>query len=165
MKNDEDKIKNTVDKILEGENIRKILFQDGQTLLSEMAQINPRLQTKPPIYVAIVQGGEGIIPHLHVYHDTTLNDKNCSFIRLDKAEHSPHHPIKPLGKIKKAFLAVMQSIWQKYIIELPDKSTRSAYGYEAAIEIWRDTYGDNLSIKFLTNEDGSWKMPDYKSMK
>jgi len=60
----------------------------------------------------------------------------------------------------------MVSIWPKYLIQLDNGSIRSATGYEAAVEIWIDTYGMPKNIKFeKKNEDGSWKMPDYSILK
>jgi len=133
--------------------------------IEAMAQINPQLCEKLTIRVDVVQGGEGPIPHMHVYHDKTLNSKKCSYVRLDKAEYSTHHKDNvPLpSKLKKQFLKVMDTIWPKYIIET-STGYRPATGYEAAVGTWVDTYEHGDYSKFNLDENGDLIPVDYSSL-
>ena len=129
-----------------------------------MATINPQMCDKFGISVEVEQRDEGPIPHLHVYHDSTRDIRKCSYIRLDRAEYSDHHsmPSPKLPKqVKKEFLEIMTSPWKKQIHILPDGTMRVATGYEAAVDIWVDTYEENDYSKFTFDTKGNLVMPDY----
>lgn len=91
--------------------MKKLVYQP----IEAMSIINPKLCRNLAIQVEVEQRDEGEIPHLHVYHDKTRNPKKCSYVRLDKAEYSPHHDIMPLGNLKDQFIKVMTSPWQKHV--------------------------------------------------
>lgn len=130
-----------------------------------MSRINPQLCENLQITVDVVQGGEGPIPHVHVYHDKNCNPKKCSYVRLDVAEYSTHHKYNiPLpSKLKKQFIEVMTSIWRKYFIETPS-GLRPATGYEAAVNTWVDTYEHGDYSKFTLDEKGELIPPDYSQL-
>jgi len=144
---------------------------DTGEYLVEMAKINPPLHRKILdttgfIYVSVPQGSEDSVPHLHVYLDKSINDKNCSFIRLDKAEYSPHHDIIKLSrKLVDSFMSIMTGIWSKHYVREKDGTIRSATGYEAAVDIWIDTHGIDDGITFEIDEStGIWIMPPYQDL-
>lgn len=133
-------------------------------VISAMALINPRLCKSRTILVEVEQLDEGPIPHVHVYHDKTRDPKRCSYIRLDKAEYLTHHggskgiPFPP--NLKKEFIEVMNSPWERHLIET-SSGIRPATGYEAAVLIWEDTYEDGSLDKFEVDEEGKLIIPDY----
>lgn len=130
-----------------------------------MALINPQYTKKLTIQAEVMQGGEGPIPHIHVYHDKTR--KKCSYIRLDCPEYSDHHANNknvPLPKkLKREFLELMDELWSGYVIKTPS-GYRPATGYEAACYIWADTYEDGSLDKFKLDDDGNLITPNYKSL-
>ena len=134
-----------------------------------MATINPKLCKQKSIRVEVVQGGEGDKAHVHVY----WNDGRVSYVDLTDAIYAEHHKEtgEPLGrKERDEFIEIMSTIWQKYAIELnvldddgnPTGETYfvRATGYEAAVQLWIDTYGDDNRFKFT--REGRPIMPDYK---
>ena len=126
-----------------------------------MAVINPKMSKQLTIRAEVVQGGEGEIPHIHVYHSPARNPRECSYIRLDKPEYSPHHKgfkNKPLTK--KQFIELMTALWDK---EIPGVGHISMTGYEGAVNIWVDTYEDDYS-KFTIDTEGHIVMPDYTQL-
>jgi hypothetical protein len=152
------------------DNIEKFSSSDDGDYITEMAKINPPLHKRIMdrigfIYVSVPQGDEGPIPHMHIYHDRSLDNKKCSFIRLDKAEYSPHHPMVPLpDKLRSSFMEIMRSIWPNYSVEVNGKM-EVATGYEAAVDTWIETHGLADSIEF--NRDrvtGRWIMPPYEEL-
>lgn len=133
--------------------------------IEAMAIINPTLCKSKTIQVELEQTSEGPVPHLHVYHDKTRNPKSCSYVRLDKAEYSPHHKdSQPLPReLKEEFIEVMTEPWSKHVVETVS-GTRTATGYEAAVGIWAETYEDDNFSKFEIDEDGELVMPDYSKL-
>ena len=127
-------------------------------------QINPswNKSAKNPIYIFVFQRDEGPIPHMHVYHDKELNMRKCSFIRLDKAEYSPHHDIIPLpGYLEQSFIDVMTSILPRKSDGEPSGTT----GYQAAVDTWLATFGFAKDIHIDVDEDtGLWIMPPYQEL-
>ena len=143
---------------------------DGEYIM-EMAKINPQLHKKLLntvgfIYVSVPQGNEGSIPHMHIYHDKSLNIKKCTFLRLDKAEYSPHHPVLELpSNLQKCFLEIMTSVWSNYHIKEKNGTSRAATGYEAAVHTWISTHDLADSIKFkVDDKTGIWIMPPYNEL-
>jgi hypothetical protein len=139
--------------------------------LTEMAKINPGLHKQIMaqdgfIYVSVPQGNEGPIPHIHVYHTKSLNTKECSFIRLDKAEYSEHHDIIRLPeRLQASFLKIMESTWPKYNVTEKNGTIRHATGYEAAVDTWIDTHDIAPGISFKKDpETGVWIMPSYREL-
>lgn len=132
--------------------------------IEAMASINPRLCDQSTILIELEQRNEGPIPHLHVYHDKTRNPRKCSYVRLDTPEYSIHHGSKkvvPLPDDKKEeFIKIMNSPWPRMLIQFPDGTSRPSTGYEAAVNIWIDTYGDDYS-KFNFDANGQIIPIDY----
>ena len=132
-----------------------------------MSTINPKMQKGWAMEVVIYDNNEGPVPHVHVYHDATWD--KCAYIRLDKAEYSLHHDQNspnsknyPLDKRQlNQFIKLMSSTWPNRFIKLADGTIREATGYEYAVTIWIDAYGEKTAKKFQWNEDGSPRMPDY----
>lgn len=141
-------------------------FEELQPI-EAMASINPRLCDKSTILIELEQRNEGPIPHLHVYHDKTRDPKKCSYVRLDVPEYSTHHgeknPLELPDDKKEEFIYIMNAPWPKRLIQLPDGTVRSATGYEAAVDIWIDTYGDNYS-KFNFDKNGMIIPIDYTQL-
>lgn len=131
-----------------------------------MSIINPMFCRNHSIQIELEQSDEGSIPHVHVYHDHTRNPKKCSYIRLDKAKYSTHHDIIPLPrKARKEFIECMTSDWKKHIVEYSDGiTTRTATGYEAAVDIWVETYENGNYGKFNLDNNGIPIMPDYSKL-
>lgn len=133
-----------------------------------MATINPQLCKTKSIRLEVVQGGEGSNPHIHVY----WNDGHVSYVDLTEPKYADHHDDEntKLGKKqKKEFIEIMKSIWTKYAIELykldehGNRTAETHYvpatGYEAAVQIWCDTYGGEERFKF--DLSGRPIMPNY----
>ena len=61
--------------------------------IESMSIINPRMckNTNPKIRIELEEGGEGPIPHLHVWITNPGTPGGCAYIRLDKPEYSEHH--------------------------------------------------------------------------
>lgn len=130
-----------------------------------MAIINPGLCKNSSIQVEVEQRDEGPVPHVHVYLDKTRNPKNCSYVRLDQAEYCPHHSDgkRLTGKQKEHFLQIMDSIWNKTFIQSTvSDEVRPATGYEAAVNIWLDTFGN--TVEFQYDSQGFPIMPDYANL-
>ena len=137
-----------------------------------MATINPQLCKTKSIRVEVVQGGEGDKAHVHVY----WNDGNVSYIDLTAPIYAEHHHKKkgvPLTRKKRdEFVDIMSKVWKKYAVELykldssgnPTDETyyEPATGYEAAVQVWVDTYGED--DRFRYEKDGRPIMPDYTNL-
>lgn len=142
--------------------MKRVVYNNLQDVVA-MSLINPKLCKEYGIYVEVEQGGEGSIPHVHVYHDRTRDPHKCSYIRLDKPEYSDHHeqPSPKLSKqLKSKFIDVMKSDWNKFIKVGTDGISRPITGYEFAVDTWVETYEDDYS-KFTFDANGSLVMPDY----
>lgn len=135
---------------------RKIV--EDKEYITSSAMINPQLSEHLSIEVRVLQGGEGPIPHVHVYHDKTRNPKRCSAVRLDKAEYSQHHKnLPPLDrKMKEEFIQIMNSRWVRRGSEYT--------GYVNSVDTWVDTYEHGDYSKFDLDENGVPKMPDYEEL-
>lgn len=132
--------------------------------IEAMAIINPQLCKQKTIQVEVEQRNEGMLPHLHVYHDKTRNPRKCSYIRLDKPAYSEHHKNgKKLPRdLKKEFIEVMSTPWKSHVVE-DVNGIRTATGYEAAVSIWSETFEDGSLDRFSKDENGNLIMPDYKN--
>ena len=134
-----------------------------------MSVVNPQLCKKLGIKVAVVQEGEGPIPHMHVYHGNIEDPKKCSYIRLDRAEYSSHHGasksiLKLLKKQKDALIEILHSYCSKQFHEAADGTLRKATGYEAAVDTWVDTYEEGDYSKFNLDDNGDLICPDYSRL-
>lgn len=146
------------------------LYYSHKEPITAMATINPRLCQNCSIRVEVVQGGEGPNPHVHVY---SSNGK-VSMVSLTEASYASHHDnYPPLTRKEKAeFIKIMKSVWRKQWIEIdvldeygePTGETQiiNATGYEAAVQIWCDTYGGEE--KFEYDAEGKPIMPDYSRL-
>lgn len=134
--------------------------------LKEMAIVNPKLCKQLTIQVEIEQRDEGPIPHLHVYHDKTRNPKKCSYVELTKCAYSTHHKDNiPLPrKLKDQFVELMNSIYKNAVIYDNDGNMHTATGYQAAVQIWADTYEDGNLDKFELDDNGLIRQIDYSKL-
>lgn len=134
--------------------------------ISCMALINPQLAEQCGILVEVFQRDEGSIPHVHVFHDKTRNPKKCSWVRLDKPEYSDHHGkiVTMPKKVKDEFIKIMTGTWKKHVVENPDGTFRSATGYEAAVDIWVDTFEHGSYAKFPKDSNGNLILIDYSNL-
>lgn len=140
------------------------LSEEDHNTIEAMSLINPQLCRQLGLKISVMQGGEGPIPHVHVYRGSDFDSGDCTYIRLDKPEYSQHHnkPVIELSKKEKeAFIQIMKSKWPKYYHESADGSVRKATGYEAAVDTWVDTYEDGDYSKFQLDMNGDPIMPDY----
>lgn len=141
--------------------IIKDSFEDLESI-DCMAIINPQMCRNSSIQIEVEQANEGPIPHLYVYLDKTRNPKNCSYVRLDAAEYSPHHKDgkRLKGKQKSEFIKILSSIWKdEFIRSIITDEIREATGYERAVRTWIATFGE--TIPFNYDNDGFPIMPDY----
>lgn len=143
--------------------MKKLVKSDPSNIFC-MSVINPQLCKQLSVQIEVEQRDEGPIPHMHVYLDKHRDSRNCSYIRLDKAEYSTHHGDdckKLTKKQKKDFLQVMTDLWKKQYIEsrTNPNDIKRATGYEAAVDIWIDTFGE--TVQFQYDQKGFPVMPDY----
>lgn len=152
--------------------IRSDDYVYGSEPIMAMATINPKLCNTKSIRVEVVQGGEGNKAHVHVY----WNDGRISYVDLTAPIYAEHHHGKagvPLDrKTRDEFVEIMSTLWSKYAIELfkldeDGEPTNETYfvratGYEAAVQLWVDTYGDDNRFKF--EKDGRPIMPNYNKI-
>ena len=128
-----------------------------------LALINPRLCKKLSIEIAIEQYDmETTVPYLHVFLDNTWNLRHCAFVRLDKPEYvSQKNAIRLSTKQKEELIYILESESKcHWITSIVDKnSIKTATGYEEAVEIWRDTFGQNDNFQY--DKNGFPVMPDY----
>lgn len=138
------------------------IVADQEPILA-MSVINPQRCRELNLQVQIVQGGEGPIPHVHVYLDKSLSSNNCAYVRLDRPEYSIHHKDgKHLSSAEKEkFLDIMNRLWRKQFTEsIITGQFKPATGYQAAVEIWKDTYGETMPFEY--DDEGYPLMPDYE---
>lgn len=130
-----------------------------------MSRINPQLLENLSIEVVMYDENEGQIPHVHVYHDKTKDKRNCSVVRLDKAEYSTHHgePVKLNKQQKRQFVQVMSTVWPKHFVET-STGVRPATGYEYCVTTWADAFEHGSYDKFKLDENGVPVMPDYEAL-
>lgn len=142
------------------------VYQADGSPITAMATINPALCRKYGIEVEVEQRDEGSVPHVHVYHDSSRNPKNCSYIRLDVAEYSPHHKQnKPLSKKQKdQFISIMTSVWPKHYHEAANGEVKVATGYLGAVDTWVECYEDGSYEKFKLDQNGDPIIPDYSNL-
>ena len=136
-------------------------------LIEATAIVNPMLCKQLGINVTVVQGGEGPIPHMHIYHGQDVDLNNCSYVRLDCAEYSDHHnrpSLKLSKKQKEALVQVMESPCPKHFREMGDGTLRQMTGYEAAVDTWVQTYEDGSYAKFKLDTNGDPICPDYSAL-
>lgn len=134
-----------------------------------MALINPQLQKNTTIEVELYQKNEGNIPHIHVYTDKS--NKHCALVRLDSAEYSHHHDNNhsencTLNRNEiEELVEILSSPWSKHAIQLDDGSFKIATGYEAAVQMWVDAFGEPVGDYAITyDESGLPVMPDYTKL-
>lgn len=135
--------------------------------LMEMAIINPSRCKHLKVQVEVEQRNEGSIPHLHVYHNKSRNPKECSYVRLDKAAYCEHHRDAPKlpRDLKEEFIFLMKEEWPKQHFQNPKTGDiKRATGYEAAVNIWVDTFTDDDYSKFSFDDTGNLIMPDYSQL-
>lgn len=134
--------------------------------LKEMAIINPKMCKQLTIQVEIEQRDEGPIPHVHVYHDKTRNPKKCSYIDLTQCAYSKHHKDNiPLPrKLKEQFIDLMNATCKNRYVADYEGNLHPATGYQAAVQIWSETFEDDSLDKFELDEHGLIKQMDYSNL-
>lgn len=152
----------------------KIHLHPDYMSITAMATINPQMCKDNIIRIEVVQSNEGPNPHVHVYSGSGKSGK-CSYISLTDAKYAEHHGNCPklTKREKEQFVKIMSAIWSKYWIELyrldgfgrrtSETYAERATGYEAAVQIWCDTYAGSES-KFNYDESGRPIMPDYSKL-
>lgn len=143
--------------------MKRLLHSDD--FIFAMAIINPPMCKNSSIQIELEQRDEGNIPHVHVYLDKTRNPKNCAWVRLDKPEYLPKHKsVRLKDREKEEFIRIMKSVWPKEFIQSKTnpENVKMATGYEAAIKIWEDTFGESKLISY--SENGFPIMPDYENL-
>lgn len=140
-------------------------MEDGAPITA-MVTINPGMCKQYDIEVEVEQRDEGEIPHIHVYPNTKRNPRECSYIRLDKPEYSNHHKHnkKMSKKLKKQFISIMESNWDKHYRECGNGEIRVATGYEGAVDTWVECYENGEYTKFTLDQNGDPVMPDYTKL-
>lgn len=140
-----------------------------KTPIFGMALINPKLQMNTTISVEIFQKDEGPIPHIHVYTDKSR--EHCALVRLDAPKYADHHDNNhpencTLNQSEKdQLINILSTVWRKYAIELADGSYRPATGYEAAVQMWLDAFGEpSAPYEFIYDKSGAPIMPDYSKL-
>ena len=137
-------------------------------------KINPRMCSKYNISIDIEQRISAdelrnfpvSIPHIRICLDyLSEHPKQFAYIRLDKPEYLPECQSADISKKKAAIIEVLSSPWKFYHIQSRHtEQVRIATGYEAAVDIWIDTYSDNDLFNdtvFQYDENGFPVMPDY----
>ena len=88
--------------------------------------------------------------------------KNCAFIRLDKPEYVPEkNPIRLSTKQKEELIYILtsESKYHWTTSSVDKNNIKIATGYEAAVQVWTDTYEENNKIQYDKNRFPV--MPDY----
>lgn len=138
---------------------------DQNDVVEAMSVVNPKLCNKLGLKVSVMQGGEGPVPHVHVYRGNNYDSSDCAYIRLDKPEYSAHHknPSKRLtSSDKKLFIEIINTVWNQQLHILPDGTSRPSTGYENAVDTWVNTYEEDGDYsKFTMDTKGNLVMPDY----
>ncbi|MCD7764177.1 MAG: hypothetical protein LUI14_13525 [Lachnospiraceae bacterium] len=156
------------------EYLEEKLDSEGENLLTySSSRINPRMCDKYNINIEIEQrisedelrNFPGSIPHMRICLDLSENPKQYAYIRLDKPEYLPECQSADISKKKAAIIDVLSSPWHRYLMQSHNTNqVRTATGYEAAVNIWIDTYSDNNMFSdavFQYDENGFPVMPDY----
>ena len=134
---------------------------EEERFYSEMAQIYPKyvVEQRPKIQfgVWVLQGGEGIVPHVHVYFGKESNkNTEVSHICLHEATYAPQHDNtkKLISEEKKELIYFFHHIRKA-------KGGEERTCWQEAVDIWIDTYDDTL---FHRDEKGVIIMPDYNKL-
>lgn len=117
--------------------------------ISTSAQIDPKHQPGDSIdRIDVVQGGEGPVPHMNVL----MKNGQVAYIRLDKPEYADHHSdvsYRLNSKEKKDLQNRMDNAWDRHMVmSVKDGSSKIATRYEAAVDIWIDTYEGEDNFTF-----------------
>ena len=112
--------------------------------------INPQLSKRHSIIIELEQSGDCLIPYLCVYLDKTRNLSNCAYIRLDKPQYVLQRKSVILSeKQKQEFIHIMETVWcNRFIKSSLTNEVRQASGYDASVDIWRDTFVESEGLKF-----------------
>lgn len=142
----------------------KKLITEYQSIYG-MAFINPRMckNSKIPIRIEVEEGGEGPIPHMHVFFDSYRNPERLSYIRLDEPGYLPNHKsYRPTKKEFNSMIHVLKSEWpRRTIFSRNSDEEIIATGYQAAVDVWIESNGDKYIDQFQFDEDGFPIMPNY----
>lgn len=144
---------------------------DRDTFFSEMAEIYPKYieQKRPKVKfrIAVVQGGEGPVPHMHMYF-ASKSEKREEFISypcLHEAIYAPQHPNgKRLNAQERKALVEFLNTFRKGAFTADAKGDPIPCNcWREAVDIWLMTYGDEKGL-FRYDEDGELVMPDYSEL-
>lgn len=134
--------------------------------LSPMALIYPRYneERNPKIrfHVCIVQAGEGIEPHVHVYLDDDSNG-NAAYVCLASATYAPYHKdgAKLNAEQKDALITFFNTMRKGTATKDKNGNFVPCNCWQEAVDLWISTYGLTKKDPFTYDKDGNPVMPDY----
>ena len=142
---------------------------DREKLFNEMAEVYPKYikEKRPdiPFHVVVAQGGEGFVPHAHVYFRSKedTNRKYISYICLHEAEYAPQHDDgkRLTNSEKKALVAFFNTFRDGAYTRKANGKVVPCNCWQECVDIWIATYSDKL---FIRDEDGDIIMPDYTTL-
>lgn len=137
----------------------------------EMAEIYPKYNQDHNIKgnrrfrMSVVEGGEGPVPHVHVYYEHKGSKEDVAYICLGKAEYSPQH-IKETkilnSREKKDLIKFFETQRDVFIKDKNGELFQLTCWYEA-VRIWINAYG-NADAFDVDEETGLYIMPDYTKL-
>ena len=142
----------------------KCYIKFNENILAE-AQVNPSYCNSHGIDVRVIQGGEGTIPHVHVYWN---GHENCAYIDLRTGDYAEHHDKTTdimTKEIKFRFIENMTNIYEGTAFQYLDGTWHPATGYEYAVQTWCNTYEHGNYSKFNFDLNGRLMMPDFFKLK
>ena len=132
----------------------------NEKYLMEMAIINPKLCRTLPIKVAILQGGEGPTPHLHIMSNDGKLDTCVKLLEPEYFEHGKHKG-KMTKQQKELFIKVMLEPCS--YDSTPDGLAIKLNGYQTAVKLWVESYEDSYK-KFGVLEAYEVETLDYSGL-
>ena len=140
----------------------------------EMAEIYPKYNDDHNIKrnrfkVSVVQGGEGPVPHVHVYFEHKDSKQDVAYICLGSNEYSPQHDkeTKILNSQERKALVKFFNTFQKGVfISSKDGNPIPANCWQECVDIWIKTYRPEDPTRYfeVDEETGLYIMPDYSEI-
>lgn len=139
---------------------------------AQLAVIYPRYSEEHGIqhrfHVAVVQSGEGAVPHVHVYYeDTDDGGPSVAYVSLHEATYAPQH--RSNTKIltpneTNALVEFFNTFRDGAYISGEDGKITRCNCWRECVEIWISTY-DLPKELFQYDGDGEFLMPNYSEIK